>query len=128
MNYSVSGELGQDTTPVTKVQSRGADLRLLGTNFAAPTAVGVVGAAVATNQVIAIPAGVGFGVDPAQALLATSAGPLAVPLAAPLGPFPPDLQQLVLQAPVGRKGRKRGEEGKELTSSGDQVWLLIRVI
>ncbi|KAG8144537.1 hypothetical protein E2320_013029 [Naja naja] len=48
---------------------------------------------------IAIPADVGFGVDPAQALLATSAGPLAVPLAAPLGPFPPDLQQLILQTP-----------------------------
>lgn len=74
--------------------------RLLGADFAAPGAVGAVGAAVPAHQMVAAPAGVGFGADAAQALLAAGTGPLAVALAAPLGPFAPDLQQLILQAPA----------------------------
>lgn len=79
-----------------------SDLRLLGADFAAPGAVGIIGTAVPAHQVVAATASVGFAADPAQALLAAGTCPLTVALAPPLGTFPADLQKLILQTPVGK--------------------------
>lgn len=87
--------------------------RLLGADFAAPGAVGAVGTAVLTHQVVAAPASVGLGADAAQALLAAGTRPLAVALAAPLGSLAPDLQQLILQAPAQTRHQELSEPPRD---------------